>query len=124
MQILLIGLGGFLGTICRYLLSRGIDQWLPMRLIPYGTITVNTIGSFILAFMMASNLNRFQISQNVILFFGAGFLGAFTTFSTFTYESLSLFEHSLLRGFLYIGSTLILGYSAAFLGFVLGRGNL
>ncbi|MCK4957476.1 MAG: fluoride efflux transporter CrcB [Candidatus Cloacimonetes bacterium] len=119
--VLLIGLGGFLGAICRYLLTKSVNSFLSTVFIPFGTIIVNIIGSFVLAFLLTYNYSRAEISQNILLFLGAGFLGAFTTFSTFTYETLLYFQISPRRGIIYFLLTIISGYGAAVLGYFMGK---
>lgn len=91
-QIISIGVGGFFGAISRFLVSGWIHHLAGVEM-PYGTLVVNVAGSFILAFL----LHFFLSTPNLpVAFKGAlttGFLGAFTTFSTFTVDTLYLFEH-------------------------------
>lgn len=111
--------GGALGALCRYLVA----VWLQARLLqtpyaglPVATFIVNVVGSFILAFLTGLAL-RNQLSGFWHLTLGTGFVGAFTTFSTFELDS-----HGLLRSgqlgyaLLYIGGNLFLGYGALLLG--------
>jgi len=87
-ELLLIGMGGFLGAIFRYLIS-GI---VPVKFgLPVGTLTVNLIGSFILGFLLYSSLFA-PTSTEYKLFIGTGFCGALTTFSTFSYETFALID--------------------------------
>jgi CrcB protein len=83
-EILLVGTGGFLGAILRYLVSGAIPR---VNEIPAGTLTVNGIGSFVLAAMTFSS-----IDGSLRYFVSIGMLGSFTTFSTFAYESFKLLE--------------------------------
>ncbi len=125
MKLLYIGLGGFLGAICRYSISKSINIFLPTAYIPWGTISVNIVGAFILAYLLAGNNTlRFNIPPDLLVFLGTGFLGAFTTFSTFTYETIVVFEESPLKGMIYAGVTLLAGFVAACIGFVLGKANV
>ncbi|MBO8161284.1 MAG: fluoride efflux transporter CrcB [Thermosipho sp. (in: Bacteria)] len=124
MKVVFISIGGALGALSRYYLSKFINGIFSFSYIPWGTVLVNVIGAFLLSFVLFSSLERYELSSSFILFFGTGFLGAFTTFSTFTYESLSLFLETPLRGFLYFLSNIILGFSAAYFGMLLGRGRL
>ncbi|AEF95639.1 fluoride efflux transporter CrcB [Methanotorris igneus] len=90
-ELLLIGIGGFIGAILRYVIG-GI---VPVKFgLPTGTLTVNLIGSFILGFFMYSSL--FYISSDAKFFIATGFCGALTTFSTFSYETFTLIEEGLL----------------------------
>src|SRR5581483_9125854 len=91
MEYVVIGLGGFLGANARYVVA----NWAAQRfgaLFPYGTFIINMSGSFILAFFLAYLQERAFIHPHYRLFFAVGFLGAYTTFSTFTYESLRLVQ--------------------------------
>ncbi len=87
-ELMIIGIGGFIGAILRYVIS-GI---IPVKFgIPTGTFTVNLIGSFILGFVMYSSL-IVDIPPEYRLLIVTGFCGALTTFSTFSYETFSLLE--------------------------------
>lgn len=123
MNYILIAIGGALGAMSRYGLSKLINDLAPIGLVPWGTVFVNTLGAFVLAFIMALSAYRMNLQPQIIFFFGTGFLGAFTTFSTFSYEFLTLFEESHVRGFAYFALTIVLGFSAAYFGFILGRGK-
>ena len=120
MEYLVIGIGGFLGANTRYLVA----GWAARRFgatFPYGTFIINISGSFILGFFMAFLRDRAFIHPNYRLFFAIGFLGAYTTFSTFTYESLRLLQDgSILLGVINILSSIIIGLVGVFIGFVLG----
>ncbi len=87
-RILAIGCGGFLGAIGRYWLS-GIAQKLSDRF-PFGTLSVNLLGSFILGLLATLFLEKMIVSQEMRLFVLVGLLGAFTTYSTFSFETLNL----------------------------------
>ncbi|NOS86793.1 MAG: fluoride efflux transporter CrcB [Ignavibacteria bacterium] len=90
LNIIYIGVGGFIGAVSRYLLSRYINNLLPS--FPFGTLAVNIIGSFILGFIIYSvSLGR-NISPEMRDFITIGMLGGFTTMSAFAYESFRLME--------------------------------
>lgn len=89
--VLWVGLGGFLGANARYLLS----GWIAARygtLFPLGTFVINVTGSFILGLFLTLAQERVLIHPNIRLMFAVGFVGAYTTFSTFEYESLRLIQ--------------------------------
>jgi CrcB protein len=95
-QLLYVGLGGFLGANARYLLSAWVDarlnRWLGLPL-PYGTLSVNVIGSVLLGAFLGWSVQRFDpIPDGVRLLVATGFFGAFTTFSTFANEGTALFR--------------------------------
>lgn len=118
---LVIGLGGFLGANARYL----VGGWAAERLgvtFPYGTLLINVTGSFIIGLFLTLATERFVVNPNARLFFAVGFLGAYTTFSTFTFESLALLQT---RAYLFaagnLAGSLLLGMVAVALGVVVGR---
>jgi CrcB protein len=121
MQLLYVGLGGFLGAISRWGISKGIQILLPLALLPWGTLVVNVLGSFALTWLMTAHYYRFHVSPQLLLFVGTGFMGAFTTFSTFSYETITLFSESVVRGLLNAALMLTACLAAALLGFLLAR---
>ncbi|AJC86300.1 fluoride efflux transporter CrcB [Campylobacter sp. RM16704] len=84
--ILAVGFGGFLGAVARMLTSNFISKNIPHNF-PYGTLMVNIVGSFLIGvlFSYANSKGMHTITKS---FISTGFLGAFTTFSTFSYENL------------------------------------
>lgn len=111
MQYLLVGAGGTLGSIVRFKLGAYINTKSQGRF-PWSTFIINITGAFLLGIVSTANVNK-----NVTLFLGDGFLGAYTTFSTFMYEGFNLFQHKKkLNAFIYILSSIILGV----IGFILG----
>src|SRR5688572_4424324 len=90
-QVLLVGAGGFVGSIARFLLARTIDSRMS-SLLPYGTLVVNVTGSFILGLVFAATLKNPQESEIWRLLLGVGFCGGFTTFSTFALENVLMLQ--------------------------------
>ncbi|RDI92584.1 CrcB protein [Thermosipho africanus Ob7] len=124
MKSLYVAFGGALGAVSRYVISKFINSSFSFSFVPWGTIFVNVVGSFLLSFLMFLSISKTDISQTFILFFGTGFLGAFTTFSTFAYEFLSIFLTQPLRATVYFIANIFLGFFAAILGMFLGRGRI
>lgn len=118
LNILYIGLGGFIGAVSRYLLSRYISNLLPS--FPFGTLTVNVLGSFILGFIMYSITAGRNISPELREFITIGIIGGFTTMSAFAYESFRLAELNQFMLFaLNIALNIILGIGAIYAGKIL-----
>ncbi len=86
MQLLIIGAGGFLGAILRYLLSGWVYR-LTGSTLPYGTLAVNVIGSFILGGFLYLSGQRLALDPMWRSFIAVGMMGALTTFSTFSWET-------------------------------------
>lgn len=90
MQWLWIGLGGFIGSNARYWIIQFTSKLNPNSLIPLGTMTVNILGCFMIGVMYAISLHK-NVSHHLHAFFLTGFLGGFTTFSSFGLEAFKLF---------------------------------
>ena len=118
--VLLVGIGGFIGSIARYL----VGGWFAARFgsaFPYGTFVINVTGSFIIGFFLAFAQERVWISPYWRLFFAVGFVGGYTTFSTFEYESISLLQNGeMLLGATYMLGSMVIGAIAAIGGIALG----
>jgi len=91
MKVLLIGFGGFLGTIARYMISGVVNERMGATF-PWGTLTVNVSGSLIIGFIMALNNpdGRSLIEPSTRDFLVIGILGGYTTFSSFSHQTLHL----------------------------------
>jgi CrcB protein len=118
--MLWVGAGGFLGANARYLLGGWIaDRWVTA--FPIGTFLINITGSFALGLFLAFAEERPWMSPDYRLAFAIGFVGAYTTFSTFSYETIRLLQDGAyaFAAANVIGSVL-LGLISAFAGFALG----
>ncbi|MCK5680855.1 fluoride efflux transporter CrcB [bacterium] len=121
LNLFIIGCGGFLGAISRYLVSDLVYTFIGTGL-PYGTLVVNLTGSFFLGIVARLGLSGNLLPDSANSVIGIGFLGAFTTFSTFSVQTLELLESgSLLKALLNISLNIILCLIGAWGGFTVGR---
>ncbi len=119
LQFMTVGLGGFLGAGLRFALGTWIHRALPAAIFPWGTLAVNVLGCLLIGFVAAW---RQPLEPGIRLFLMVGLLGGFTTFSTFALETLSLThqdQHAL--AFANVAVKLLVGLTAAWAGFELGR---
>lgn len=114
--VLLVGLGGAIGSMLRYLAT----EIIPSNHIPYGTISVNLVGSMLLGIMFGAIAADVIINQNYVLLFGTGVLGAFTTMSAFAMDTVTLSEDELSKTVIYIMITIFGSIGFAWLGYKLG----
>lgn len=125
MNALLVGAGGCLGSIARYLTVISVDKRLN-SVLPFGTLTVNIAGSFVLGFVLALVMRKTGTHmQEWKLFIGTGFCGGFTTFSAFAAENVSLLEQKFpATALAYITVSVVAGLLAVWLGFALAKNIL
>ena len=121
MNVLVIGIGGFVGAVARY----GIAGWIGQRWgrsFPLGTFMINVSGSFLIGLLMTLMAERFTENPQWRLLLVVGFLGAYTTFSTFEYETGALLKDSewLFAG-LNVVLSVIVGFAALKLGEVMAK---
>ncbi|MGX2039772.1 fluoride efflux transporter CrcB [Methylocaldum sp. MU1018] len=120
-QLFAIALGGSIGAVARYLVATGIYAWLG-RAFPHGTLFVNVSGSFLMGFLTELMLQRFSLAVEYRAAILVGFLGAYTTFSTFALETLYLLEEGdLAKAGLNILLSTVLCLAAVWIGLVSGR---
>jgi CrcB protein len=119
MSNLVVGVGGALGAIARF----SVGGWIVRQLgsqFPWGTFAVNVAGSFCVGLAMALLTERFQPHPYWRLFLVVGFLGGFTTFSSFEYETLqAVSTGGRLTGVSYMLGSVVVGYAAVWLGTIL-----
>lgn len=120
-RLLWISLGGAVGTGARYLVGGWAMKWLGSGF-PYGTFAVNVIGSFLLAALMYVGTNTEWMNPTVRVAVTTGMMGGFTTYSTFSYETMSYInDGAWSMGALNVGVTVSACLVASFLGFAVGR---
>ena len=115
-KLLIIGAGGFVGAIARYWLSGAVHR-MHDGVLPMGTLVVNLLGCLVIGAAMTLLEDRPLMSPNARLFLTIGFLGSFTTFSTFGYETVELLKDGELRwALLNIAGNVVLGLAAVLAG--------
>ena len=121
-QIMVIAVGGAFGAILRFFVASGVYHWLG-RGFPYGTLAVNVIGSFLIGLLTeALVLQRVAIAMEYRAAILVGFMGSFTTFSTFSLETLYLLEQgNLLKAGLNIAISVSACLLAVWMGLLTGR---
>jgi CrcB protein len=120
-NLLLVGLGGGLGSICRYLCQRWFVMNFPQHF-PWGTFTVNITGCFLIGIFWGLTYKSFAETEHWKLFLMTGICGGFTTFSAFTLESVGLLkEQRIGYFFLYVAGSVMLGCLATFAGMKIMR---
>jgi CrcB protein len=121
LKLLIVGVGGFVGAIGRYLVSGLVHRLLDGRF-PYGTMVVNIIGCFLLGMFMFFVARRGMFSPYARLLISIGLLGAFTTYSTFAYETFRLVVNQrLMAAFVNIAVQLAGGLLAIGAAMIIGR---
>jgi len=118
-NILIIGSGGFAGSVARYLVSQ-LNLSVSFHSIPVGTLLVNIIGSFAIGFLTGIAEKSMILTLEWRLFLMVGLCGGFTTFSAFANENMMLIHSGqILSVLLYTGLSIFLGFLAVYLGYVL-----
>jgi CrcB protein len=123
-ELLLVGVGGFLGSACRYLCAGLVHRLLPAAVMPVGTLTVNVLGCAAIGYLFGMVETRQWMGPDLRSFLFLGLLGSFTTFSTFGYETLALArdgEH--VRAGVNVVLTVALCLVAVWLGYAVADGR-
>jgi CrcB protein len=117
----MVGIGGFIGSIARFWLGSYMTYRMGARF-PYGTFVINVSGSFLIGLVVTLLAERTHWNANLIYLIPIGFIGAYTTFSTFEFEAFrSVRNGDLLLAFLYVILSVAVGFLAVWLGVVSGR---
>ncbi len=120
-NMMLIGAGGFLGSVLRYgsgqMMVKVFDSQHPI-----GTFFVNIVGSLLIGLVLGLSEKGVELTMNWKLFLAVGFCGGFTTFSAFALENMNFLQsQQFMMSFLYISASLILGLAAVYLGFWIAK---
>lgn len=120
LKYVVVGIGGFLGAVTRYALGAYIGSRYGVRF-PLGTFIINVSGSFLIGLVLTL-LARTTASAYWRYLIPIGFIGAYTTFSTFEYETLrAIQDGQVMTGLLNVGLSLVLGFMAVWAGAAIGR---
>ena len=121
MRYLLVLAGGGTGALARYVAASAIMTRFGGRF-PLGTLAINVTGSFLIGFLMTILTERYQLDPQWRLLLVVGFLGGYTTFSTFEWETFTAVrDGALLAGMLNVVASVVLGYASVWLGVMLAR---
>ncbi|MDQ0200095.1 fluoride efflux transporter CrcB [Neobacillus ginsengisoli] len=114
MNIIAVGIGGFFGAVLRYSIGKVMPS--PSGF-PFGTLMINLLGCLFLAWFFTISAKKWKINPNLKLAIGSGFTGAFTTFSTFSVETLNLIKnHQYVFAILYLLLSIVGGITLALFG--------
>lgn len=117
----MVGIGGCMGSIARFWLGVYVGHRMGNRF-PYGTFIINISGCFMVGFIMAILSQKTYLSPNWRYLIPIGFIGAYTTFSTFEYETLrALQDGQITAGLLNVFLSLIVGFAMVWAGVIAGR---
>lgn len=118
LEILIVGTGGALGAVLRYVVSGLVQRLDPWGSFPLGTLAVNVVGSAVLGLLGGLSESRSVLGAGTRLFVFIGVLGGFTTFSTFTYETLALLRSGeAAKAAVNVGASLLLCLFGAWIGY-------
>ena len=115
LSLLLVGAGGFLGAVARHLVGSVVARRLGTTW-PFGTFIINVTGCFFIGFFLTLTTERVTVHEGWRFLFPIGFVGAYTTFSTYEYETLRLVEGgAVARAISYVAASTVVGFLAVFL---------
>lgn len=118
---LYLAAGGLAGTFLRYILAKNVNQWMGAQF-PYGTLAVNLLGCFLIGLFAVLADKKFLLDSNMKLLLMVGFCGAFTTFSTWVFETASLIvDGEVVRALGNVLGSVLLGFIVFRLGVLAGE---
>ena len=118
MTVLLVGAGGFVGSVMRYLVGVWVRSGSGNSWIPYGTLTVNVVGCFLIGLVIGLAETRQFLGEGTRALVVVGLLGGFTTFSAFGYETIAMVrEGHIVAAAANVGLQVALGLTAVWIGF-------
>jgi CrcB protein len=121
LKYVMIGLGGFVGAIARFVIGSYVGNKLGTRF-PYGTFVINCTGSFLIGLILTLLTERTHWNANWRYLIPIGFIGAYTTFSTFEYETARVVQDGqIVIALLNVSLSVVIGFAAVFAGIALGR---
>lgn len=122
LHVLIVALGGGVGAAARHLANLAAVRLFGVEF-PWGTVFVNVLGSFLMGLFIELGVRRLGLSNEIRLLVATGFLGGFTTFSSFSLDAAALFERGAAGyALFYIAGSVLVGLAALFAGMALGRG--
>lgn len=120
-NILLAAFGGAIGSVLRYLVGVFTVRWFGPGF-PWGTLAVNIVGSFIIGLVVEMIARRFNASMELRVFIVTGIIGGFTTWSSFSLDTMVLLERgAMASAAAYVIGSLVVSFAAVFAGLALGR---
>lgn len=119
--IVIVGCGGFIGAALRYIISLNAAKVFGADF-PYGTLIANVLGAIIIGFVMKISLDTSLITPNTKLFLTTGMMGGLTTFSTFSYETVTMINSGqYILGAFNLGLNVVLSFAGVTLGMIISR---
>lgn len=120
-RYVLIALGGAIGALARFAVGSYVGNRMGTRF-PYGTMLINLTGSFLIGVAMTVIAERASVNRNIVYLVPIGFIGAYTTFSTFEFETIRLVQDGqVFAAFANVGLSVLIGFAMVWLGVVAGR---
>ena len=121
MNLSLVFVGGGIGAVARYWMQGMVYRFMN-GVFPYGTIAVNILGCFLIGLLMTGMEERFMVNPSLRIFITIGILGGFTTFSSFSFETIALFQDGeVFFGMLNILASVVICLSATYVGVFIGK---